>query len=192
METRTEEPTKLIDLLPDQKITVSFKSIADEDVILTDEEYEAAVSAAVRAAKRQKAAQLRSIEYAKSLEPLSYPPITAIELGKMLKKHGEATYPGFVIDDQNREIFKLLCQYFTHDPEFEAAGYSLRKGIALLGSIGCGKTTMMRLFQRNPTNDYVVKSCRAVADDYTKKSEEGGAYAIDYHSVLHECYPGDH
>lgn len=114
-----------------------------------------------------------------------------MDLGKIVMKFAKSLIPGFLLDDQNKEIFKLLCYYFTQDSEFEKAGYSLKKGILLFGNIGCGKTTLMRLFSHNVTNDFVVRSCREVADEYTK-TKEGGPLALDYFSKLFEVYPHEH
>lgn len=55
----------------------------------------------------------------------------------------------FVVDDQNREVFNLLCLYFSDDPKFESYGYDLKKGIILSGPVGVGKTEMLRVFRLN-------------------------------------------
>ena len=170
----------------------NFETINDDEITLSPEEEKAAVEAAIRKAKSDKAVRLRSIAYLEKIsKPAEYPPISSVELGKMIMRYAKSNIPGFVIDDHNREVFKLLCQYFTQDPDFEKQGYSLGKGILFYGNIGSGKTTLMRLFMNNPTNDYVMRSCRKVADDYAKK-DDGGPEALLKYSDLIPVYPGQH
>lgn len=79
----------------------------------------------------------------------------------------------FEIDRDNREIFELLVCYFLNDPAFEIyeGGFSLKKGIMLVGGTGTGKTEMMRMFAINPKSTFGVISARAVTDEY---QAEGG------------------
>ncbi len=73
----------------------------------------------------------------------------------------------YIIDELNRKIFYALCLYFTGDSEFENLGdFSLSKGIMLMGPVGCGKTSMMRLFTSNQRASYSVKSCLQIAESY--------------------------
>ncbi len=59
--------------------------------------------------------------------------------------------------------------YFNNDPDFEIEGYSLNKGIMLHGGVGCGKTTMMKLFRDNPSQKFGVVECMHIADQYKDK-----------------------
>lgn len=171
----------------------SYKELNASEVELTPEEEKKVVEAAIRKAKIEKAARLNMMAYNDRLkQKIEYPPISAVDFGKMVLRNAKQSIPGFILDEHNTEIFKLLCQYFTKDEDFEKAGFSLKKGLLLFGPIGCGKTTLMRLFMRNPTNDFVVKSCREVADAYTRK--EGGGYeALEFYSdLIPASYPPEH
>lgn len=54
----------------------------------------------------------------------------------------------FKIDDDNREVITLLCQWANEDPIFEQGGkYCLGKGILLMGNPGSGKTKLMEVLQ---------------------------------------------
>ncbi|MGB3776025.1 MAG: ATPase [Leeuwenhoekiella sp.] len=71
----------------------------------------------------------------------------------------------FKIHDQDRPTLFKLCNYFIRDyKNCEAAHIDLQKGILLLGPIGCGKTTLMKLlrhlvpFQKS----YEVIACRNI------------------------------
>lgn len=62
--------------------------------------------------------------------------------------------PDFKIDDDNRHAVRKLFEFAFRSPEFELPdsynpdGYSLDKGIMLLGPYGTGKTELMTVLQR--------------------------------------------
>ncbi len=104
---------------------------------------------------------------------------------------------GFQLDDYNKAIFWALCLYFTSDPRFEtlhldneffkaqeARPFSLSKGIALFGPVGCGKTTMGRLFSANPRESFSVSPCTTIAHQYGSEGEEW----IDYYTGRSSLY----
>jgi len=149
---------------------------------------------ALRAYKSKKLALQKERAYwEKVSKPIVYPVMDASGYGVFVLQRIRQTVPDFVIDAQNHEIFKLLCWYYTNDLEFEKAGYRLDKGIALIGPVGCGKTTLLRGFAVNPKNPYGIVSCRKVADDYSltsqDKKSEGGARVIKHYSGLLEVNP---
>ncbi len=80
----------------------------------------------------------------------------------------------YVIDDNNRRIVRALCLYFAEDERFEAEGFgSLEKGLLLRGGVGCGKTTLLTIFSRNPRLPFVVSPCRELVADYTETAPAG-------------------
>lgn len=86
--------------------------------------------------------------------------------------------PPFEVDKRNFIIFKMLCYYFSNDPEFvvTAAGLgvnnpSLDKGILLGGVIGVGKTMIMKLFSKNQRQVFAVKTAKAIADIFQSEGE---------------------
>ena len=73
----------------------------------------------------------------------------------------------FVIDDDNRNIVSLLALYFTSDPRFEEQnGYSLRKGLMLVGPRGCGKTMLLDLCGFNPKLPFTVSVCQDCVNEF--------------------------
>ncbi len=56
---------------------------------------------------------------------------------------------------------------------------TLIKGIFISGPIGCGKTYLMKLLQKNMKCHFLVKDCREIADLYSK----GGSEAIEKYST---------
>jgi len=47
----------------------------------------------------------------------------------------------FIVDDDNREVLEQLTKYFIRD---ESCEFDLKKGIALVGGVGTGKTNLMK------------------------------------------------
>lgn len=79
----------------------------------------------------------------------------------------------FVIDNENKAILETLCQYLSLNPEFEKDGMSLKKGILLMGSIGCGKTYIMKIITDAFRPKMKLVNCRKVASEYSMKGDEG-------------------
>ncbi len=78
----------------------------------------------------------------------------------------------FEINHINEGVVKLLSLYFTGSKEFEKGGYSLSKGILLMGNVGVGKTELMKFFQKNKKGCYVIYSCSTIADQYNFYKDE--------------------
>ncbi len=80
-------------------------------------------------------------------------------------------------------LFTLLCLYFSVDPTFvimaDEMGIKapdLRKGLLLAGRIGCGKTSLMRIFQRNQRQVYTMLPAKEIAWNWRQADKEAGAY----------------
>ena len=64
----------------------------------------------------------------------------------------------FLVDENNRRIFEMLCLYFSKDKDFEEKfGGQLQKGIMLFGNVGSGKTSTFQIFQ-NISKKHNLKS----------------------------------
>jgi predicted ATPase len=74
----------------------------------------------------------------------------------------------FVLDDNNTQMLAWLCMYFTNNKGFENIdpSFKLTKGLLLSGNVGCGKTTIMRLFASNQKASFNVINCNRIADMY--------------------------
>lgn len=139
---------------------------------------------ALREGRKKKYFQIKNKEYwdKLSVEEETAKLLTAEELGKALVKtpvgfdsNGKEIY--FKIDDDNREVVKMMCYYFTNDKRFEDAGYSLSKGLLLQGGVGVGKSKIMTLLQQNQKQSFRVISCIDVANmwiNQTKQDQENG------------------
>jgi energy-coupling factor transporter ATP-binding protein EcfA2 len=78
-------------------------------------------------------------------------------------------------DGEFARVLKLLSLYFAGDLAFEEYedGYSLQKGLLLWGHVGCGKTTLMQLYNLNPKQSYQMVSCRTVVNDFRRDGVAG-------------------
>ncbi len=78
----------------------------------------------------------------------------------------------FIKDEFNEKTFELLTLYFNNDAKFEEAGFSLKKGIMMFGGVGCGKTTLLKMFHANPKQSYAVAKCNDIAASFSKGGYE--------------------
>lgn len=71
----------------------------------------------------------------------------------------------FVVNKQNESVIKILVLYFA---EHESSKLNPNKGIYLCGSVGTGKTTLMRMFASWPHNKrkYLFASCRDIQQEF--------------------------
>lgn len=170
-----------------------------DHIELTEEELEVVIYQA----KKKKAAKLAEIRYLESLQqPKQYQKFTyetymnyLFEKHNIVYDHEEGKIEAFkqdrvkyyVLHKYNKEIFEMLCQYFTGDPAFEMQGddFSLDKGILLFGGIGCGKTSLMKIFSINSHKPFCISPCMGIASEYTKTGED----CINKYGSLQPCYP---
>lgn len=133
---------------------------------LTPEESEACL----KTAKESKFYNRKTSEYFEKLKGVKvYPQPTREEFCKEVEQR--------IKQETGQEIdsfeFDLLKMYFSKNSKFTDHQYSFNKGILLNGPIGCGKTTLMKVFAKNSYQPFQMVSCRKVADAYKNKSSEG-------------------
>ena len=131
-----------------------------DHVELSDEE----VQQVLLAARKAKAKKISEQAYwDKVRKPVEYIKFTEYELREKILNEN----PDFIIDENNSEIFNMLCAYFSGDVTYETFfGGSLKKGIMLFGPVGCGKTFLMRMFSKNSFRPFVVNPVRKISDEY--------------------------
>jgi DNA replication protein DnaC len=172
---------KKVDEAIRQKVgTAKFKD-PYEHIELSEEE----IDTALRKARHDKAAAIKEREYFESLsKPKTYPSLTLAQFREGVLAKIRMKIPNYTIDEYNERQFEALCLYFMRDPKLETienGRFKLNKGWALLGPIGCGKTSLISGFNINPTNCFGITSCRVVAAEYSEK-EGGGAATIKRYS----------
>lgn len=151
-------------------------SESSDELQLSEEE----IQKALAFARNEKRAKIEQRDYWKKVNnPAPVAQFTAEQFLSWCIMRYEKNYEcRFNVDSGNEFIIELLSWYFTRDDRFTAAGYSFAKGIMLYGPVGCGKTSIFKLFSCNPVSSYALISCRKVASDYSKIGSE----AIDEYS----------
>lgn len=95
---------------------------------------------------------------------------------KIIENCGQAMFgPGFSIPDFDRPVvFRLLAYFLKDQAVAEADGIDLKKGIMLIGPVGCGKTSLMRIIQELSPPNYkpAIVSCRDVSVAFSQKGYE--------------------
>lgn len=144
----------------------SYKT--ETDVVLTEDEKQYILLDALG----KKIAKWREREHWKRVQMGDEPPILNWEglLNGVIRKFERETGLNWVMTNDLLPIMQQLSKYFTDDPDGKL---DPKKGILLYGGVGCGKTTIMRMFMDNPKASYSVFSCRVVASDFARDSFEG-------------------
>lgn len=152
-----------------------------DDIELTPEEEHEALRVA---RKRKHELKVEQEYWDRVNKPTVYEKFTCEKLrSKVLSEN-----PDFILDENNANIFNMLCAYFSGDESFELIFEgSFKKGVLLHGPVGCGKTRMMEMFQENSFRPFSINPVRSVADEYTMK--EGGANSLIKFSTLVPAYP---
>lgn len=86
----------------------------------------------------------------------------------------------FRIYQEDHDLIAKLMSYILKDEETcTQNGISLKKGILLIGPVGCGKTSLMNLlrFFQPGDNRYIMKSCRDVSFEFI---QEGYSAILKY------------
>lgn len=157
----------------------------------------------IRQAKIKKAAKLEELAYLEKLNtPKQYMNFNVETYKNFLFKTHNIVYDYekekiaafksdkisyYVLHKYNTEIFDILCEYFTGSEAFEWRGedFSLNKGVLIFGGIGCGKTSLMKIFSINSYKPFCINPCRGIAAEYTKTGED----CINKYASLQPGYP---
>lgn len=161
--------------------------IQNSDVELTNEE----IAEALLSAKTSKSIKIQYEENEKLRRKKSdevMKPFNTDQLIMYCKRFFfERTGYEFEIDDQNKRIIEKLSLYFTDNEEFNCEGYSLSKGLLIMGNVGTGKTDLMKFFQKNKKRCYRILTCNDVSDDYLFYKEElENIYSTPIEKPLHD------
>ncbi len=139
-----------------------------DDVILTPEE----TASALREARAEKHHKMKIEDYRRKIQEVrKYPVLDAEQLQAFALKRSYTQFKvEYTIDDDNRNIFNQLSYYFSGDERFEG---DLNKRILLFGSVGTGKTLLMKMFSENHIQSYVVVPARNIVDSYLNDLTNG-------------------
>ncbi|WP_430811930.1 MULTISPECIES: ATP-binding protein [unclassified Carboxylicivirga] len=94
----------------------------------------------------------------------------------LITRNGQTLYGShFHLYEEDMPIIKKLFAYFIQDQQVAGQeGINLRKGILMIGPVGCGKTALMKLlpsilpaYQR-----FAIKACRDISFEFQKDGYE--------------------
>lgn len=109
--------------------------------------------------------------------------------GFYLYRAGQLFNGQFVLDKASKQIYNILCLYFSDDGGFESMAKmmgikepSLDKGIFLTGNTGTGKTWMMQLFSKNKKQSFRIIPAKKIANDF----EANGSQAMEEYLNLYK------
>lgn len=116
-------------------------------------------------------------------------------------QYAQSKIPHFTVDATNRPILETIMAYFIGDKAIcQKLNINLKKGLLLLGPVGCGKTAIMQLFapqrfQLIATRDIVrkfIKDGNPVLEQYGaqsfRKKHLGYGSVIQYDQPITWCF----
>jgi hypothetical protein len=154
-----------------------------QDIVLTPEQEAIARQVAQQAEwQRIKSAQYAwDVSYPAPKEPVTFE-------GLYQAKLKEAKGLGLAYEGEALLVLQQLCWYFSDEA---ASGYKQGvaphpdKGLLLAGPVGCGKTTLLRLFMRNPAQKFGVVSTRTVATAYKNQNPAKEILGLEPYLTAH-------
>jgi predicted ATPase len=154
----------------------TLKEVLDSysHIDLTDDEY----TQALIDAKRKKVDAIRVEEYRKFQEAnrrLRQMTWDFDVIKTFMVNRAEKIFNGkFILDENNEELFDLLCYYFISDEvnfiklatKLGVANPTIKKGILIPGKFGCGKTWLMKLFSRNARQSFEIIRAKDISQEF--------------------------
>lgn len=82
-------------------------------------------------------------------------PVSFAEQYQRFVRYTQSRIPSFTVDTASRPIVAALLAYFLRDRvQCQKQGINPQKGLFLMGPVGCGKTTLIRLLTEGLRNGY--------------------------------------
>ena len=153
------------------------------DIVLTDEE----TNEALRTARENKYFAIEKQKYYEKITArINWKIPNAREVYEALLLTRSQSGGQFIVNSDNKNAIHSLCLYFTEDTKFNdrGEGYSLNKGILLIGPPGIGKTHLMDFFKKNHHASYTVPTCKEITEKYAKNWSRDDMSTIEYYSSL--------
>ncbi|MFC5044403.1 hypothetical protein ACFSTE_14640 [Aquimarina hainanensis] len=117
-------------------------------------------------------------------EPVKYVQIPLEWMKSQVWKEGKAYFRKenrkFIIDDNNREFFDVICRYFADDYSFEekVQNGELRKGLLIYGNCGTGKSSIFDIIQNISRKHNLIQlwfsnlSVHQVVNEFNKENKQ--------------------
>jgi DNA replication protein DnaC len=94
---------------------------------------------------------------------------------EMIKTYFELNYGRFIYTESNKPLVKAVCYFLGRDARFETElNYSFKKGLLIAGSVGLGKTKIIKAVSRNEMNPISIYSIIDIMD----KIKETGDFRV--------------
>lgn len=158
---------------------LELPELSEKEIDNLKQEAESYYNKSVNQLRQKKYSQNVSRIYFERLEAASYIPKTAEELLDMvLKKYGPALAErekwekSFEIPDQLIDLYRKLSLYFSGDDRMPEERLSPKKGLLIFGNVGCGKTSALKVFEKNPIQPYRTIMCGEIIGEYESKGNE--------------------
>ncbi len=148
----------------------------ESDIILSLDE----IRAAVRQANREKQAMIHRQEYNKKLsQETTWNSFDYEDLEMYFQqRYFELFEKEFDYNEFTEPVIEKILKYFANDKSFEdlGDGYSLRKGLFIIGPVGVGKTSVFRALQAIVPRQFRIVHCEK---DVEQSYSEKGSASID-------------
>lgn len=107
-----------------------------------------------------------------------------VERGFKFWSNSALTNNNFIIDDNNKNVIRLLNVYFSKDDllmQKHFPQYSTRKGLLIVGKCGTGKTLMLKIYKRIIQNIRSQVFKIVTANEVVREYDETGSQALKMH-----------
>lgn len=137
---------------------------------------------------REKKENAKTIKYFESIykkpEPIKYVEIPLEWIKAEVWKEGKIYFRNenrkFIIDDNNKAFFDIICRYFANDYSFEemVENGEIRKGLLLYGPCGTGKSSIFDIIQNISKKNNLVQlwftniSVHQVVNEFNKENKQ--------------------
>lgn len=149
-----------------------------DNITLTDDEITEAMIAAKR--KKEESIRMQNLRDKERFNRENASNLMNMDVIRtfMMRRAADLFQGRFIIDEENENLFTLLCMYFTNDPGFcdfaekmGTKGASLSKGLLIAGNFGIGKTWMMKLFMKNARQVYYLRNAKEISDSFLQAGD---------------------
>ena len=92
--------------------------------------------------------------------------------------YAQQRVPRFAVDEMNQPFIHQLLAYFSaNQAECQTLDIDLKKGLLLMGPVGCGKTTLMKLCEDFFHTPFRIVASRKISQQFV---QEGYAVLVRY------------
>ena len=99
----------------------------------------------------------------------------------MIKEYFETNFGVFIQNDSNKLLIKAVCYFMAGDERFETElNYTFRKGLLIMGTVGLGKTKIIKAVCKNEIRPISINSIL----DITERVKDKGDFDFAYYNQM--------